>query len=147
METTGKVETRDLLRIRGSASIKDAAQLMCDMSYGALGVDDEHHDFSGLVTERDLLWAVAKGLPPEDTPLSEIVNDFPIVVEGPIGPDQALAKMASSHVRHLLIKEGHDLRILSMRDLMVAHLEHTEEGHTFASAAELRRMLGQVSGL
>ncbi len=147
METTRTVQTRDLLRIRGSSSIKDAAQLMCDMSYGALGVDDEQYGFRGLVTERDLLWAVARGLPPEDTTLAEIVNDFPIVVDGPIGPEEALGKMASSHVRHLLIREGDDLRVLSMRDLMVAHLEHAERGHTFASAAELRKMLGPVSGL
>ena len=147
METTGTVQTRDLLRIRGSASIKDAAQLMCDMSYGALGVDDDQHGFRGLITERDLLWAVARGLSPEETLLTEIVNDFPIVVDGPIGPEEALSKMASSHVRHLLVKEGDALRILSMRDLMVAHLDHVEAGHTFASAAELRRMVGQVSGL
>src|SRR5680860_1029417 len=72
------VPTRSLIRIRGSASIQEAAQLMCDMSMGALGVDDVEHEFLGLVTERDLMWAAALGKDPIETPVKEIVNDFPI---------------------------------------------------------------------
>ncbi len=59
---------RSLIRIRRSATLEDAARLMCDMSMGALGVDDADHRFVGLVTERDLLWGhgARQGLGPND---------------------------------------------------------------------------------
>ncbi|HZJ51737.1 MAG TPA: CBS domain-containing protein [Actinomycetota bacterium] len=138
------VPTRSLIRIRGSASIQEAAQLMCDMSMGALGVDDVEHEFLGLVTERDLMWAAALGKDPIETPVKEIVNDFPIVVDGPITGEVAARRMRSGHIRHLIVRETEDLRIVSMRDLLpdcLDGLDSTTPGH-MASASEMGKMFG-----
>ena len=86
---TGVITTRSLIRIRASTTLEDAARLMCDISMGAIGIDDEDQHFVGLVTERDLLWAMAQGKDPGGTTLSEVVNDFPIVVDGPITSEEA----------------------------------------------------------
>lgn len=148
METIGVLQSRDLIRMRDTATLQEAAKLMCDMSMGALGVNGPDYRFLGLVTERDLLWALAEGKDGLKTTLAEVVNDFPIIAEGPIGPDEALRRMTHAHVRHLLIREQGDLRIVSMRDLVSAHIDHSAtHGHSFASAAELKRMLGSVDGL
>lgn len=109
---------RSLIRIRGSATLEDAARLMCDMSMGALGVDDADHHFVGLVTERDLLWAMAQGKDSGQTTVGDIVNDFPIVVDGPISSEKAAERMMSAHVRHLLVRDGDRLGIVSLRDVV-----------------------------
>lgn len=100
--------------------LKGAAQLMCDMSMGALGVNNPDHNFIGLITERDLMWAVAQGKDPFETRVKDVVNDFPIVVDAPISADDAARRMMSGHVRHLIVGDG---------------------SHT-ASTCEMRRMFG-----
>src|SRR5665809_136325 len=98
------------------ATLEEAARLMCDMSMGALGVDDADHHFVGLVTERDLLWAMAQGKDSGQTTVGDVVNDFPLVVHGPISSAKAAERLMSAHVRHLRVPAPHPphaLRVVS----------------------------------
>ena len=142
--TNSEAPTQPLIRMDGTASIQDAAHLMCDMSMGAMGVDGLDGAFAGLVTERDILWAVAQGKDGETTTLADILNDFPIVVEGPLSTDAAARKMRQGHVRHLIVRQGDGLRIVSMRDLLVAYLDvsGSEGAEHLASLMEMYRMFG-----
>lgn len=110
------IKTNPLISIRSDATVKEAASLMSDCSIGAIGVLDEHRRFAGIVTERDLTWFVAQGRDAHETRITEIVNDFPIVVEGPLEDRDALERMRRGRVRHLLVKTGDDVRIVSLRD-------------------------------
>lgn len=134
--------TNSLIRVRGSASLQEAAQMMCDMSMGALGVDDADHDFLGLITERDVMWAVAQGKDPFETQVKQIVNDFPVIVEGPLSIEEAAERMGAAHIRHLIIREPKGLRVLSMRDVLLLYLRSQVAGGSrrVASASELRKM-------
>jgi len=113
-----KVETHRLISIRADATVQDAARLMADCSIGALGVLNTEKKFEGIVTERDLSWFVAQAKDPAGTRVSEIVNDFPVVVEGPIDDADALERMNRSRIRHLIVREGNDFGIVSMRDFI-----------------------------
>ena len=136
--------THSMIRIRGTASIQAAASLMCDLSRGALGVDGPDHEFIGLITERDLLWALAQGKDPIETAVKEVVNDFPIIIDGPISPIQAAKRMRAGHVRHLIIRYHEDLHVLSMRDLLSEFLDELGSAGVEhpASLSELRQMFG-----
>lgn len=138
--------THSLIHIRDSAPIQEAAQLMCDLSIGALGVNDTDQEFVGLITERDLMWAQAQGRDPAETAVKEILNDFPIVVDAPVSTEDAAKRMMSGHVRHLLVNDNDELRIVSMWDLLVAEVEASgsESSKHVASAAEMRRMFGST---
>lgn len=140
--------TRPLIRMRESASIQEAAQLMCDMSMGALGVDDHDHEFLGLITERDLLWALAQGKDHVETKLGEMANDFPIVVDGPISAEEAAKRMTTGHIRHLLILIDGVLNIVSLRDLMATRVRDavSEIATRNISESEMRRMFGIDEG-
>lgn len=142
--TNMKAPTQPLIRMDGTASIEDAAHLMCDMSMGAMGVDGPDGSFIGLVTERDILWAVAQGKDGSTTQLVDILNDFPIIVEGPLSTDAAARKMRQGHVRHLIVRQDGGLRIVSMRDLLVAYLDvsGSEGAEHLASLMEMYRMFG-----
>jgi predicted transcriptional regulator len=143
--TTGNAPTQPLIQMDGSASLQDAAHLMCDMSMGAMGVENSAKEFVGLVTERDILWAVAQGKDTETTTLQDIVNDFPIVVQGPLSADAAARKMRQAHVRHLIVRQDDTLRIVSMRDLLVFYLDvsGSEGAEHIASLNEMYRMFGE----
>jgi CBS domain-containing protein len=136
--------TFPLIRIRGSASVREAAQLISDLSIGALGVEGPDDVFIGLFTERDLAWTIAQGKDPLVTRVEEVVNDLPVVVPGPLTIEEAAQRMTDAHVRHLLVRQGDDLRIMSMRNIIREYLdaqagdEAAGEGHHVA-AAEMRR--------
>lgn len=114
-----KVQTHPLISIRGDATVQDAARLMADCSIGALGVLDADKQFEGIITERDLSRFVAQAKDAVATRVGEIVNDFPVVVDGPIDDGDALERMRTARIRHLIVREGNDFRIVSMRDLLV----------------------------
>lgn len=111
-----KVETHPLISIRADATVQDAARLMADCSIGALGVLNTEKKFEGIITERDLSWFVAQAKDPLASRVGEIVNDFPVVVEGPIEDADALKRMQAARIRHLIVREGDDFGIVSMRD-------------------------------
>jgi CBS domain-containing protein len=117
MATT--VQTHPLISIRSSATVQEAARLMADCSIAALGVLDKGHRFFGIVTERDLSWFVAQAKDAAETAVGEIANDFPVIVDGPIDDAAAIERMRQARVRHLIVREGDDFRIVSMRDYIL----------------------------
>jgi CBS domain-containing protein len=134
------IETQALISIREGVSIKQAAELMSDLCIGALAINDAEQKFVGLLTERDLLWAAGCGKDPFETRVVEVMNDFPVIVEGPITSKEAARRMTSSHIRHLIVREDDELRVVGMRDVMrelvddeMALAEHA------ASLSEMRR--------
>ena len=133
--------TQPLICIRGSATVMDAARLMSDLSIGALGVDDDNHEFEGLFTERDLMWVIAQGKDPHDTPVQDVMNDFPVIVEGPLTQQAAAARMLGAHIRHILVRQDAELRITSARDL-IPEIAGAAAVARIASVSELRHMFG-----
>lgn len=117
MATT--IHTHPLISIRSNATVQEAAALMADCSIAALGVLDASKEFAGILTERDLAWFVAQAKDPVETTIGEITNHFPVVVEGPIDDSTALERMRKARVRHLIVHEGDDFRIISMRDFVL----------------------------
>ena len=117
MATT--VQTHPLISIKPTATVQETANLMADCSIGAIGVLDGQRRFAGIVTERDLAWFVAQGKDSTTVTVEEIANDFPVVVAGPIDDSEALERMRSARVRHLIVHEGDDFRIVSMRDYIL----------------------------
>lgn len=112
------METHPLISIRSTATVQEAARLMADCSIGALGVLGPEKKFTGLVTERDLSWFVAQDGTPSETRVSEIVNDFPVVMDGPVSDADALERMKAARIRHLIVREETDFQIVSLRDLI-----------------------------
>lgn len=117
-----RIDTHPLISIRNDATVQEAASLMADCSIGAIGVLDSDKRFSGLLTERDLAWFVARALDPAMVRVGEVANDFPVVVDGPISESEALERMRNARIRHLIVREGQDFRIVSMRDFVLGHV-------------------------
>lgn len=73
----------------------------------------------GIVTERDLTRAVAKGEWVETAPVSEYMTDKPIMITPDTGVREAAAEMLETEVRHLPVGVGDRLvGMVSLRDLL-----------------------------
>ncbi|MDX6556688.1 MAG: hypothetical protein QOD86_2883 [Miltoncostaeaceae bacterium] len=106
-------------------TLQQAAVRMVQHKTGAAVVLDGALPGPGVVTERDLLRAVAAGLDPR----SELVEDHmtgELVTAMPTWPISKAAELMVKHgIRHVLVFEGSELvGILSMRDVVrVSRLE------------------------
>jgi mannose-6-phosphate isomerase-like protein (cupin superfamily) len=84
-------------------------------------VVEEQNGMVGIVSERDILRAVAGGRDLDVTRVDEVMTRDVVTV----GPDwevyEATAEMADHHIRHLVVRNGGDvLGILSVRDVLLA---------------------------
>ena len=115
---TATVQTHPLISIRPEATVQEAAQLMNDFSIAALGLLNAEKRFFGILTERDITAFVSQGKDSTTSLVGDIANDFPVVVQGPLSVVDAIDRMRSAHIRHLIVQEDGECRIVSMRDFL-----------------------------
>jgi CBS domain-containing protein len=114
--------TRNLLTVEPTRTLAEAARKMASRGVGAVVVLDGDR-LSGILTERDIMNAVAAGFR-EDVPVSEWMTRHPETVESQDSTDHAAALMIHGGFRHLpVVDSGEVVGILSIRDLMRVALD------------------------
>lgn len=114
--------TTDLLTVEPDARLSEAASRMAQRGVGAVLVL-AGDSVAGILTERDLLKAVAAGFD-EDARVSEWMTRRPESVEPGDSTDHAAALMIHGGFRHLPVVDGERVvGILSIRDLMRVALQ------------------------
>ena len=107
----------DLLTVESDERLAEAARRMAQRGVGAVLVL-ERERLTGILTERDLLKAVAAGFT-DEARVSEWMTRQPETVEPDETTDQAASLMIHGGFRHLPVVEGgRVIGILSIRDLM-----------------------------
>ncbi len=123
-------------------TLAEAARRMHEQQTGSLLVMDGER-LLGIVTERDLLKAVARGLDPRETPLKDVMTTEVITIEPHTSLREAAALMASKWIRHLPVVEGTKVvGIISQRDLtgvLAEALNEPEALHSLVESSELVR--------
>ena len=111
----------DAAHVCGPATtLVEAAQAMTAAGHGSLGVV-EGSRLVGLVTERDIVRAVASGIDPDTTTVSAVMSAEPDVFSPENDVWEAAEWLAEAGYRHLpVIEDGRLLGIVSVRDLLVA---------------------------
>jgi signal-transduction protein with cAMP-binding, CBS, and nucleotidyltransferase domain len=119
MTTISQLMTRNLSFIPEDASIQDAAKHMHAKRIGSLLVKN-HENFFGIVTETDVVRAVAEQ--PEEVArltVREVMSKPIITVDRTMSPHYARDLMADRKIRHLgVTEEGKIIGIISVRDLL-----------------------------
>jgi len=117
MARVGDVMSTRLLTVDASAPLREAARQMHDRSVGAalvLGGDR----VTGILTERDVLRAVAEGRV-EETDVSAWMTRDPETIEPSDSTALAASVMIHGGFRHLpVVDAGKPVGIVSIRDLM-----------------------------
>ena len=123
-----------VLTVGPDHSVRDAARQMKQRGVGAAIVVDPEAPGPGIITERDVLQAVADGQSPD----SEHVRDHLSAELTFAAPDWSLERAAEAMVRggfrHLVVVDGGDIvGVLSMRDVVRCW---TQAGATSELAAQ-----------
>ena len=115
--------SRDLLSVSPGDSLSEVAQRMVERDVGAVLVMDGS-DLSGILTERDVLRAVAAGIE-ERTVVSDWMTRDPDTMSPDDTTQQAAVLMIHGGFRHLPLIDGNDVvGMLSIRDLMRVVLDN-----------------------
>src|SRR5262245_36403218 len=117
MATVETIMTSDLVRVPADASLVDAAEEMDGRRVGAALVFDGDR-LVGILTERDILRAVARGAIGTGT-VSDWMTHHPDTIEASDSTGHAAAMMIHGGFRHLPVATGGNVvGIISIRDLM-----------------------------
>ena len=113
--------SRDLLTVDSSLPLAEVAARMVDRSVGAVLVL-EGERLVGILTERDVLRAVARGIR-DDAVVHEWMTTDPDTIDPDETTEHAATMMMHGGFRHLPVTEGGAVvGILSIRDLMALAL-------------------------
>jgi CBS domain-containing protein len=123
-------------------TLAEAAARMWNAQTGSLLVMEGEH-LVGIVTERDVLRAIAHGMDPNEVPVKDLMRTDVITVGPQTTLKEAAKLMATKWIRHLPVVEGSRVvGILSQRDLtgVLAEALHEPEAlHQLVEASALIR--------
>jgi CBS domain-containing protein len=118
-------------------TIAEAAKKMWDQQTGSLLVVGEGGELIGIITERDILKAVATGRPLDTATVAEVMSKDPTTVGPGTSLREAAKLMATLWVRHLPVMDaGKVVGIVSQRDLAGVLAEALNEPDTLAQLVE-----------
>ena len=110
--------SRDVLGVAPEDTLGEAAQRMAEHNVGS-AVVLEHGRLVGIVTERDLLQAVAGRVHPSEARVREWMTVDPVVASGSTSAGEAARTMVAHGFRHLpIVERGETVGIVSLRDVM-----------------------------
>jgi CBS domain-containing protein len=114
--------SRDLLSVEPGLSLTEVAKRMVAKDVGAVLVS-EGKQLVGILTERDVLRAVARGIE-EDTTVADWMTRDPDTLDPDESTEHAAVLMIHGGFRHLPVTENDEVvGMLSIRDLMRVVLE------------------------
>lgn len=100
-------------------SLDEAASILWEKNIGSVIVVNLGGYMAGILTERDMLFAVTKGLTGKNVPVSSIMSQTSLLASPNENVATVLDRMVKGGVRHLPVvaKDATPLGMISMRDL------------------------------
>jgi CBS domain-containing protein len=127
------VMVQDVVAINPSASLAEAAQLMCQANVGILPVVEEGQ-VCGVITDRDLVVrAIAIGADLASTPVGECATGDPVVAHPDWNLDQAMDAMARAQIGRLPVVDD-DNTLAGIVTLGSLALRSKKDKETLAAA-------------
>jgi len=116
VDTVADLMVKNVLTVDPSDTIGEAAEKMNAANVGAVVVVEDFARIVGIVTERDLMRAVASRARAAEARVRQWMTADPITVEPGVSIDEAANIMFEHNFRHLpVVKDGRPLGIVSMR--------------------------------
>ena len=116
MATVADLMIKDVLTVEPSDTIGEAAETMNAANVGAVVVLEALGRRRGIVTERDLLRAVASRARAAEARVRQWMTADPVTIEPDTSIEDAAEIMFTRNFRHLpVVKDGRPLGIVSLR--------------------------------
>lgn len=114
-------------RVTADATIAEAAKAMASCDFGVAVVGDDARP-AALVSERDIVRAVATGLDPASVPAAAVASTALVWCDAETTVYQAAARMMNHYIRHLLVdRDGALAGIVSARDLLGVYSTYSSD--------------------
>jgi len=121
-----RLAQRPAVYVHTNDSLRRVASVLVDESIGAALVRGAHGAI-GLVSERDIVRALADGATPDRATAEEVMSDELLTVAPSDDLIDAVHRMLDNEVRHLpVVEDGVAFGMLSARDALRALVEETE---------------------
>jgi CBS domain-containing protein len=119
---------RDVITIDTNRSLSDAAQALAEHRIGALLVIGAQGSVAGIISERDIVRAVAaQGAASLQEPLSRFMTAKVLTCTGETSINDVMELMTRHKFRHLPVVEGGSLvGIISIGDVVKLRMEEVE---------------------
>lgn len=103
-------------------AIEDVAKTMYENQIGSVMIVNEEGKLEGIITERDMIYAIAKDKVGKRLPAYMIMTESPIVTSPGASIIEAIRKMREANIRHLPVvdRDGKPVGMLSLRDIIDA---------------------------
>jgi len=125
MATVADVMVKDVLTVEPTSSIGEAAEKMNAAKVGAVVVVEDFVRIVGIITERDLLRAVAQRARAAEARVRQWMTPDPLTIEPETSIEAAAKIMFENNFRHLpVVKDGRSLGIVSLRILAKWQFDH-----------------------
>jgi len=116
MATVADLMVKDVLTVEPSDTIGEAAEKMNASNVGAVVVMEDMVRIVGIVTERDLLRAVASRARAAEARVRQWMTPNPVTITPDLTIEEAAKIMFDNNFRHLpVVKDGRALGIVSLR--------------------------------
>lgn len=126
MTAVAEVMSRDLACVGRDDPLASAARKMVSMRVGSVLVTGDGSTdgvLLGILTERDVLRAVAEGVNPETSPVRQWMTEDPETSEPSTDTEDAAKVMLAGGFRHLPVVEGgRPIGMVSLRDVLSARI-------------------------
>ncbi len=142
-----KQKGADVVAVSPATTVPEIAEIITSRRIGAVVVLDEAKQLAGIVSERDVVKALAhQGARALELTASDIMTRSVTTATPATTVDQAMEMMDAGYFRHLPVIEGGQLvGIISVRDVVRAHIQ--AQAHEVDSLKEFVYRGAQVGGL
>jgi CBS domain-containing protein len=123
-----KHKGNDVVTVAPSATVKEIAAVITSRRIGAVVVLGADHELAGIVSERDVVKALANHAEAALAMTAADIMTRDVTVASPRTTiDEAMAQMDAGYFRHLpVVDNGAMVGIISVRDVVRAHIQQQE---------------------
>jgi CBS domain-containing protein len=119
---------RDVIGIRSDQTLGEAARILSDRKIGALLVSDTGEPVSGILSERDIVRALAaKGAQALEEPVADHMTRTVVTCTGKTSINDVMEVMTERKFRHVpVVEDGRLVGVISIGDVVKLRLEEIE---------------------
>ena len=118
---------RDVITVSPDLSIAEIVRILAERRIGAIVVTDGANHILGIVSERDVVRALARGAAALNGPASSIMTAKVVTCTDRNTINEVMARMTEGRFRHLpVVEDGQLAGIVSIGDVVKARIEQVE---------------------
>lgn len=87
-------------------SVLQIARIMADRGISSVAITNDGKRIKGILTERDIISAIAKGIPPDGVTSGSLMSQPVVAIDKGTSVEDAARVMAQKKLRHLLVEDA-----------------------------------------